>query len=59
MNLIEAYSILDVKQSASFKEVKANYQWLVKTYHPDVPGTGDDVELRKIIEAFKVWKNEA
>ncbi len=53
MNLQEAYSILELSQSASQDEAKKKYRELTKKYHPDInkePGAED--KFKKINEAY-------
>lgn len=54
MTLTEAYSILEVEYYVSNAELKENYWWLVRFYHPDNSEHGNAVEFRKIVEAYKI-----
>lgn len=54
MNLAEAYEILEVDHLASDQDLKDNFRWLVKFYHPDNPYTHDVAEFKKIILAFNI-----
>lgn len=57
MNLAEAYKTLDLDNHASELDLKANFRWLVKFYHPDNPHTHDTTEFKKIIIAFNTIKD--
>jgi DnaJ-class molecular chaperone len=54
MNLIEAYTTLDLNYGVSEQDLKDNFRWLVKFYHPDTPITGNAVEFKKIIKAYNL-----
>jgi DnaJ-class molecular chaperone len=54
MNLIEAYTALDLTYGVSEQELKDNFRWLVKFHHPDNPATGNVVEFKKIIKAYNL-----
>jgi len=53
MNLIEAYKALDLTYGVSEQDLKDNFRWLVKFYHPDT-STGNAVEFIKIIKAYNL-----
>lgn len=52
MTRSEAMKILEVDERATPEEVKEQFRWLVHFYHPDNKDTGDENELRKILEAY-------
>lgn len=55
MNLKEAYSILELSETASPDEAKKRYRDLTKKFHPDInkePGAED--KFKKINEAYQV-----
>jgi molecular chaperone DnaJ len=55
MNLKEAYSILELPQSATPDEVKKKFRELTKKYHPDVSKEPDaEAKFKKINEAHQV-----
>jgi len=55
MNLKEAYSILEIPQTASPEEAKKKYRELTKKYHPDVnKDAGAEGKFKKINEAYQV-----
>ncbi len=55
MNLKEAYSILEIPQSATPEEAKKRYKELTKKYHPDVnKEAGAEDKFKKINEAYSV-----
>lgn len=56
MSSINLYDILDVKETATTKEVKKAYRELVKKHHPDRGGDPEHFEL--ISHAFNILKNE-
>lgn len=47
------YDVLDVSRSASDDEIKNSFFKLVKKYHPDVKGTGDQEKFKEIAEAYE------
>lgn len=54
MNLKEAYSILEIPQSASPEEAKKKYRKLTKEYHPDInKDPGAEEKFKKINEAYQ------
>lgn len=58
MNLQEAYSILDLPQSASPEEAKKKYREFTKKYHPDINKETDANDKFKIInEAYQCVVN--
>lgn len=55
MNLKEAYSILEIPQTATPDEAKKKYRELTKKYHPDVnKEAGAEEKFKKINEAYQV-----
>ena len=47
------YEILNIKESASDKEIKKAYRALIKKHHPDInPGLDAQVKTQLIIEAY-------
>ena len=55
------YTTLRVKKTASLEEIKENYHFLVKAYHPDRYGNEKDKkkaeeELKKINYAFSITR---
>lgn len=55
MNIRDAYSILELEQSADAETAKKKYRELTKRFHPDInkdPGAED--KFKKINEAYKV-----
>ena len=56
MTLTEAYDILEVDRFASEQDIKENFRWLVKFYHPDHSDTPDVCEFKKVILAFNTIK---
>lgn len=55
MNLKEAYSILELPQTATPEEAKKRYRELTKKYHPDVnKESGAEDKFKKINEAYQV-----
>lgn len=55
MNLKEAYSILELSQTATPEEAKKKYRELTKKYHPDVnKENGAEDKFKKINEAYQV-----
>ncbi len=55
------YEILEVSENASDEVIKASYKALVKKYHPDLSGSGNDFEEEKMKQlnvAFDVLSNE-
>jgi molecular chaperone DnaJ len=55
MNLKEAYSILEIPQTATPEEAKKKYRELTKKYHPDVnKEAGAEDKFKKINEAYQV-----
>jgi len=58
MNLQQAYSILELSESASPEEAKKQYRNLTKKYHPDVNKEPDaEDKFKKINEAYECVKN--
>lgn len=56
MNVEEALKILDVDHKATISEIKENYKWLVKFYHPDNKKTGSSKHFQETIIAYKTIK---
>lgn len=55
MNLKEAYSILEIPNTATPEEAKKKYRELTKKYHPDVnKEAGSEERFKKINEAYQV-----
>lgn len=55
MNLKEAYSILEIPQTATPDEAKKKYRELTKKYHPDVnKESGAEDKFKKINEAYQI-----
>lgn len=53
MTLDEAFNLLEIDWNATDADVKEQYRWLVKFYHPDNTVSGNRHELVRIIEAYK------
>ena len=51
------YDLLDVKHSASDKELKVAYLRLAKKYHPDIYNGVNKDHFKRVNEAFSVLKN--
>ncbi|HET6516690.1 MAG TPA: DnaJ domain-containing protein [Nitrosopumilaceae archaeon] len=59
MNIQQACQTLNVDSGASFEDVKGAYRKLALAHHPDKNKTkGDDIEFKKITEAYHYLKNE-
>jgi molecular chaperone DnaJ len=55
MNLKEAYSILEMPQTATPEEAKKKYRELTKKYHPDInKDAGAEDKFKKINEAYQI-----
>jgi DnaJ-class molecular chaperone with C-terminal Zn finger domain len=55
MNLKDAYSILELPQTATPEEAKKKFRELTKKYHPDVSKEKDaEAKFKKINEAYQV-----
>lgn len=52
----EYYNVLGIPPSATFEDVKKQYNKLVKQYHPDINPSGTD-KFQKIQEAYNKIKN--
>lgn len=54
------YSILQSSRNATYDELKRNYQYLIKEYHPDKNREGLDTEdlCIKIDKAWKILRDE-
>jgi molecular chaperone DnaJ len=53
MNLKEAYSILELEQTATPEEAKKQFRKLSKKLHPDNQDSGDEAKFKKINEAYQ------
>ncbi|CAE7819571.1 dnaJ, partial [Symbiodinium necroappetens] len=47
------FDVLGLPRSASYDEIRSAFRSLARTYHPDVPGTGDEDRFRSIREALE------
>ncbi|CAE7533090.1 dnaJ [Symbiodinium natans] len=47
------FDVLGLSRSASYDEIRSAFRSLARTYHPDVPGTGDEDRFRAIREALE------
>eukprot|EP00434_Breviolum_minutum_P044844 symbB.v1.2.040105.t1/scaffold6994.1/size14017/1 len=47
------YDILGLSRSSNYEDIRAAFRKLARTYHPDVPGTGDEDRFRSIKEALE------
>jgi len=55
MNLKEAYSILEIPQTATPEEAKKKYRDLTKKFHPDINKEADaEAKFKKINEAYQI-----
>jgi len=54
MNLKEAYSILELQETATAEEAKKQFRKMSKKLHPDNKETGSEVEFKKINEAYQI-----
>lgn len=54
MTLVEAYDILEVDYTVTDSELKEQFRWLVKFYHPDNRETPSITEFRKIVSAYQI-----
>lgn len=55
---VDYYSILEINPTNDIKTIKKAYKRLAKLTHPDVNGTGDDTEFKKIQNAYDLLKSE-
>jgi len=51
---ITLYDDLEIKRTATQKEIKQSYNRLVKKYHPDVAGKDSEQRFRRIQAAFGI-----
>lgn len=51
---VDHYEVLGVPVDATPAQVKAAYRRRAKQLHPDVPGSGDDVEFARVARAYEV-----
>lgn len=57
MTLFEALDILELDIAAArTKMLSVQFRWLVAFYHPDNVSTGNAEELKRIVEAHKIVK---
>lgn len=55
---VDYYSILEINPTNDIKTIKKAYKRLAKLTHPDVNGTGDDTQFKKIQNAYDLLKSE-
>ena len=53
----EAYGVLGLEPGATIDMIKDAYQATAKSTHPDLSGSGSDVEFRRVQEAYDVLKH--
>ncbi len=53
-----AYETLELDENATAGEIKEQFHWFAKTYHPDNRETGDVEIFRNAIEAWKILSKE-
>lgn len=53
------YDILGLSRSSNYEDIRAAFRKLARTYHPDVPGTGDEDRFRSIKEALEELETPA
>lgn len=53
-----AYEMLEANDGMTAAELKEQFRWFMKTYHPDNPETGDVQIYRNAIEAWKILSKE-
>ncbi|CAK9066770.1 unnamed protein product [Durusdinium trenchii] len=53
------YDVLGLSRSSNYDDIRAAFRKLARTYHPDVPGTGDEDRFRSIREALEELGTEA
>merc|ERR1712232_304749 len=56
-NIVTLYDDLEVKRTATQKEIKASYNSLVKKYHPDVAGIESTERFKRIQAAFGILRS--
>jgi len=54
MNLKEAYSILELEQTATPAEAKKQFRKMSKKLHPDNKDSGDEAAFKKLNEAYQI-----
>lgn len=54
------YDILEIKNNATFDEIKSNYRKLARKYHPDRNKDDKTAEekFKKIVEAYEILSDE-
>ncbi|GMO31381.1 MAG: DnaJ domain-containing protein [Termitinemataceae bacterium] len=52
--LINQYEILGVSKDASFKEIKKAFRAKAKKLHPDLSGSDDHEQMRKLLSAYEI-----
>lgn len=55
---VDYYSILGIDPTDDLLLIKKMYKKMAKMTHPDINGTGDDTEFKKVQEAYDILKNE-
>ena len=53
-DLHEARHVLNLRERATLKEIKARHRELVKRYHPDTGNEQDQENIRKVNAAYRV-----
>jgi curved DNA-binding protein CbpA len=48
------YSLLGIRSDASYADVKKAFREKAKKFHPDISGRQGDVEMRRLIAAYKI-----
>jgi len=56
-NVVTLYDDLEIKRTATQKEIKASYNNLVKKYHPDIAGIESTDRFRRIQAAFGILRS--
>jgi curved DNA-binding protein CbpA len=51
------YDLLGIEQGASYNEIKKAFREKAKKLHPDITGSSDAQEMRKLLTAYKVLSN--
>lgn len=54
MKVKEAYSILELEETATQEEAKKQFRKMSKILHPDNKETGDEAKFKKINEAYQI-----
>ena len=58
LNISTFYTVLNVKQSASDKEIKSAWRKMIRRYHPDINKDDDASEMTiKINDAYNILRN--